>query len=539
MLSLRRKIAALAALAFLASLLTSTPAVAQEPNAGGPNTESLLQAPVTQVEVYARGQSGAEVAELRIDGVTRATFNLTTQLAPYTFSTSQAIGPRSLAVHFVNDAPVATGDRAITIDRVVVNGRQFQTEGPATQQLGAWRNGSCRNLGVHRLETLTCNGFARYSIGTAGQPQRPAGPAPQHPDLAFPPAGSNGAVGCIAPCETVGFQDLDGARNVVLENVIITNPGGACLSIRGARNVTIRNVTMRNCGTQTTYNNRQGNRLVTIANSENVTITNSSFVNNSTRAATNRDLFHLHDTRGFTFSNNVIRNVASDTNGAGPDSGNRAFFITGNNTSDLSITQNSMFSPGRNAVQISRARQIENVSITRNRIEGRGPWDSDFEDMINFFSTTGTPDSPILVRRNYLRNGGPSPTGTAIILGDGRDRQGTGNINVVENVIVDPGHVGINIVSGFNFTVRDNIVFGNADVGLWTATGLAIHHHRFTPACRDHRVWGNRVFFRNQFPQHSGTNHVWIPGTCTNGVRVHSNRFGDRTLSYDVWNLPN
>ena len=516
----------------LAATGLSILAAANNPAAAQGSTGS----PIVRVEVFARGDTGTEQLELRLAGRTVSTFTLTTDLREYSYETSLPIGARDLAVHYVNNAATANGNRAATIDRVVVNDFQFQTEASTVEQLGAFREGSCGRVGNHRSETLVCNGFARFDIGTAGTPRAPIAPGRARPDVAFPKAGHNGQVGCVENCRVVGFQDFDGKRDFVVENLIITNPGGPCLSLRGSHNITVRNVTMRNCGSQKN-SNLSNKKIVNITASSNITITNSLFTDNASRQVSNHDLIKLTNSTNVEIINNEFRNLASATNESGPDSGNRTILVTGSNTANVTITRNSFYSPGRNAIQFTRARRLEGIRISHNRIEGRAAWDSDFEDMINLFSTTGHPDDPILIRKNYLRNGGPSPTGTAIILGDGRDSLGTGNVRVADNVIVDPGHVGINVVSGFNFTVKNNIIYGGGDVGLWTATGLVVHHHRFTPACRDHSVFNNRVFFNNQFPQHNGTNHTWIPGTCTNNVRIHSNQFGDRSLSYAVWDL--
>ncbi len=516
-------------MATLASLLATSPAAAA--TATG---QIKQQRATVEVAIFAKGGTGLERVELRVDGETVASFSVTTRLSEYTYSTTSTIDSRSLSVHFVNDAPSAGTDRRVTIDRLVVNGTQFQTEAASVEMLGAWVNGSCKRRGIHRAETMTCNGYAKFDIGTAGRPQLPQPAAPRRAKRDFPKAGNNGQVGCIQRCRVVGFQDFDGKKDAVLENVIITNPSGPCLSLRESENITIRNVTLRNCA-----NNPNGEiaqkKIIDIVNSTNIKIVGSLLTDNASRSTSNHDLIHIHNSTGVKVYNNEIRNVAS--NSRGDDRGNRAILITGSKSKNVMIDRNSFFSPGRNAVQISRARRITNIRITRNRIEGRARWNSDFEDMINFFSTTGTPESPIVVRGNYMRNGGPSASGTAIILGDGRGRFGTAYINVVKNVIVDPGHVGINVAGGHHFVVRGNTIYGGADVGLWTATGLTVNHYRYTPVCRDHKIYGNRVFLRNQFPQHDGTNHTWIPGTCTNNVRIHSNRFGDRTLSYEVWDL--
>lgn len=523
----RRRTVATALVALAAAIVLSvTPAEART------DTSQVVQQQASvDVAVFARGSTGTERLELRIGSRTVATFTLTTRLREYNYSTPDIIGRRSLSVHFVNDA----GNRNVTIDRVHVNDTQFQTEAPSVEMVGAFTNGSCQPLGNYRTEHIPCSGYARFDIGDSGRPRLPAPPAPKHTRAPFPRAGNNGQHGCIEPCRVVGFQDFDGQRNAVLENVIITNPGGPCLSIRYAENITIRNVTLRNCMTDPAVRVGQ-KKIINIVGSDQIRIVGSLLTDNASRSLSNHDLIHIRNSTAVKIYNNEIRNIASDTGGSN-DRGNRAILVTGNLTENLIIDRNDFFSPGRNAVQISHAQGIANVRITRNRVEGRGPWDSDFEDMINFFSTSGTPESPIVVRKNYMRNGGPSATGTAIILGDGAGNRDTGYITVVRNTIVDPGHVGINVAGGHNFIVKHNTIYGAADVGEWTATGLIVNHFEYTPACRDHRIYGNRVFFRNQFPQHNAVNHKWITGTCTDNVRLHSNTFGDRTLSYRVWNI--
>lgn len=527
----------IAAIAIFAALIASALAAAPAAALPSPHTPANQSGATVDVAIFARGETGAERLELRIDNTTVSRFTLSTELREYRYSSQKAIGSTSLSVHFVNDAAVANGDRSVHIDRVHVNDVQFQTEAPSVELLGAWHDGSCKRAGNHRLESLTCNGYAKYVIGNSGQPRHPSTAAAlRHPRAPFPKAGNNGRHGCIAQCRTVGFQDFDGQQDFILENVIITNPGGPCLSLVGSENITIRNVTLRNCS-----NNPNGeidqDKIVNIENSKSIVIAHSLFTDNASRSTNNHDLIHIRNSTGVKLYNNEIRNVRSNPSTGRDDGGNRAILVTGNETANLIIDRNDFYSPGRNAVQISRARRVEGIRVTRNRIEGRAAWNSDFEDMINLFAATGTADVPIVIRGNYMRNGGPSPTGTAIILGDGRDRLGTGHVRVVKNVIVDPGHVGINVAGGFNFVVKNNIIYGGAPVERWTATGLTVNHYRYTPACRDHAIYGNRVLFKNQFPQHNGTNDTWIPGTCTNNVRIHSNRFGDRTLTYKVWDL--
>ncbi len=365
----------------------------------------------------------------------------------------------------------------------------------------------------------------------------------------LPVAGNNGSVGCVGDCEVVGFQDLDGVTDFVLENVIITNPGGKCLSLNDAERVTIRNVTITDCATSATIDDStRPNRgtflgrspIINVYHSSDIIFENTLFENNARKESgrLKNDLIVVHDTPDFTFVNNEVRTVHSDISQNQNDFGNRAIVITGAGSPNVTIQHNDFYDAGRNAVQISRLRNTPGIVIENNRVEGRGPWDSDYEDMFNFFSASGTPNSPITVRGNFMRNGGPSQSGTAMILGDGEQASGASEYFLVENnVIVDPGHVGINLAGGHYITVRNNTIFGATDrVGLRTTVGFTLNHYEYTRECKNHAVTGNRVFLENPFLP-NGVNHNWIPGTCTDNVEVSNNVWGDTSLSNSVWVL--
>jgi parallel beta-helix repeat protein len=188
---------------------------------------------------------------------------------------------------------------------------------------------------------------------------------------------------------------------------------------------------------------------------------------------------------------------------------------------------------------MNRARNLRNVSIERNRIEGRGERDSDFEDMINFYSASGASDDYIRVVGNYLRDGGPSPTGTGIIVGDGGGSSDSENILVEGNTFLDTGDVGINVAGGKNFIVKNNIVLGSHTNTSGDAVGFIINHYKYTPACSGHIIEGNRVYWRNTQPwegvvRAGGVNHIWNTGTCQ--VTERNNTWGDASLKIeDIW----
>ena len=97
------------------------------------------------------------------------------------------------------------------------------------------------------------------------------------------------------------------------------------------------------------------------------------------------------------------------------------------------------------------------------------PGESSPEDIINVNQSIGTSASPIMVKGNWLRGGGPSTSGGGILLGDVG-----GAYQVAENnIVVDPGQYGIAIAGGNNIALRNNKIFSSKksynNVGLYAA----------------------------------------------------------------------
>ncbi len=341
---------------------------------------------------------------------------------------------------------------------------------------------------------------------------------------------SNGT-GCSSGCQTVGFQDLRGKSNVVLANLVISNPNGRCIDLTGARNITIRNVTITNCGTDAAVTTGYDAGLIHIEDADAITIDRVVIDNMSAErfGAERNNAIHIRSSTNVTVSNSLLQNIHSNIGDKGGDRGNRAIKVEGA-SSQIQITANRFINAGRNAVQIGRVRNAPGIAITNNTIEGRGRWDSDYEDMINLYSSSGTASSPIRIAGNTLRNGGPSTTGTGMILGDGNIESGPTSYVIAENnLLIDPGHVGINLAGGENITIRNNRIIGTGDVPHKTTTGFTINHYGYSSECKNHVVTGNRVWMDNQHLG-GGTNHHWNPGTCTDNVRLEGNVFGDASL---------
>lgn len=115
---------------------------------------------------------------------------------------------------------------------------------------------------------------------------------------------------------------------------------------------------------------------------------------------------------------------------------------------------------------------------------------SEMEDHINLFASSGVSGDPILVDGNVIRGGGPSVTGSGIILGDnGGSYQQASN-----NLLIRPGQVGIGVASGEHITVTDNTVA--SDVQAWSAIGIYANEQYGQPV-GDITIQGNTVAWLN------------------------------------------
>jgi nitrous oxidase accessory protein NosD len=77
------------------------------------------------------------------------------------------------------------------------------------------------------------------------------------------------------------------------------------------------------------------------------------------------------------------------------------------------------------------------------------------------------------VRGNRLSNGGPSGSGSGIMVGD----EGGSHIVVKGNTLTNPGQVGIGVAGGQNIRILDNSVFSashpwsNIGIYVWNQSG--------------------------------------------------------------------
>ena len=244
---------------------------------------------------------------------------------------------------------------------------------------------------------------------------------------------------------------------MVIENVHVSNPGGKCVVVTNASNVTIRNSTIGPCGSEAVY---------------------------------------LSDVDGAVVEGNYITGTGNG--------------VLVHRSDSVRVDGNAFVDAGRNFVQFDKVNGAgSSISGNRGQNELGG---SNAEDLISLYLSNGTASSPIMVVGNHLRNGGPSNSGSGIMLGDGG-----GSYQFVEgNVLVDPGQVGIGVASGTNMTVRGNRIYSSSVP--WSNVGLYVWN-QYGAACGNVEVSGNQVNWTNG----GGSSNGWWGGGGCGEVNFYGN----------------
>lgn len=131
---------------------------------------------LSTVDVFAAGATGQENMQLLIDGVVVQTFQAVEgsigqrEFSQFTWETSETISADQISVRFTNDAFDATTglDRNLFVDRVVVDGRIYESESSATFVTNFWgSNGlTSGNLGVEELNVNGQFNFSNSGVST-------------------------------------------------------------------------------------------------------------------------------------------------------------------------------------------------------------------------------------------------------------------------------------------------------------------------------------------------------------------------------------
>ncbi len=146
---------------------TSPPAT-QPPATQPPATQPPASQTDSIVHIYAAGQTGDEIMDLRIDGRTVATWNVGGDIfAPryqeFTYRHDGQLSPSQIRVRFLNDLWAPPIDRNLRVDRIMVDGVTYQTEDPGVRSKGSWNPRNGCNTGEKQSETLHCEGWFQFN----------------------------------------------------------------------------------------------------------------------------------------------------------------------------------------------------------------------------------------------------------------------------------------------------------------------------------------------------------------------------------------
>jgi hypothetical protein len=110
------------------------------------------------------------------------------------------------------------------------------------------------------------------------------------------------------------------------------------------------------------------------------------------------------------------------------------------------------------------------------------------EDGINTYMSTGTSADPIYIIGNEIRGGGPSITGSGICVGDNG-----GSYQVVEsNILVSSGYGGIDCAGGNNMQILNNTIYSPSY--SWSGFGLGSNNFASAPSYSN-KITGNKVYW--------------------------------------------
>jgi parallel beta-helix repeat protein len=249
-------------------------------------------------------------------------------------------------------------------------------------------------------------------------------------------------------------QTINGRSNLVIENLQFTNMNGNDLSINNSSNITVRNC----------YFGVSSGIGVELENCNNITIENCFFANNKSGV-------YATSCSGIKVNNNQFINAQ------GPF-------------------------PRGQFVQFNTVNGAGN-SVSGNRGECyRG--ESYAEDLVNMYRTSGTQGSPVQVKDNYFRGGGPSPSGGGLMSGDFDG----GWVVVENNTLVFPGNYGVAMAGGNNIILRNNTVY--SERAAWTNVGMYVWAQQGA-SCSNVTVTGNKVTWTHK---DGFNNPFWDGGNC-------------------------
>ncbi len=125
------------------------------------------------IRIFASGDTGEESLELLIDGVAVRKFDrVSTNGQIFAYVADSKITADRVRVAFTNDlVNNANGtDRNLNIDRIEIDGQDFQSEASTTYSTGTWKPDDGIVAGFRQSETLHANGYFQYAGGDTNPP---------------------------------------------------------------------------------------------------------------------------------------------------------------------------------------------------------------------------------------------------------------------------------------------------------------------------------------------------------------------------------
>lgn len=222
----------------------------------------------------------------------------------------------------------------------------------------------------------------------------------------------------------------------------LINKEATCLTIRNETDRVVENMVIGPCG----------EHGIEVLDSTNITI------RNLTVFGTGGIGVRVYGSDNVKISGNTIADTLSGTYVLA----SKRIRVTGN-----------LFRNPRGPVPRGQFVQFDGVQGAENEIScntGRNDFgEGKPEDAINLYRSSGTAESPILVKHNKIIGGGPSLSGGGIMLGD----DGGSHQAAKDNILEDPGQYGIGVAAGTDMEISGNVITGrkqpftNVGISVW------------------------------------------------------------------------
>jgi parallel beta-helix repeat protein len=225
----------------------------------------------------------------------------------------------------------------------------------------------------------------------------------------------------------------------------------------------------------------------------NVTITGNKLVNSTDVG------IHLYECYNINVTNNYISNVSCGV--YAEQTTNGGIVVTNNQF----LNMQGPFPRGQ-FVQFNNVNGANN-SVSNNKCQENPGQSLNSQEGINMYKSNGTPSSQIIINANWILGGGPGSASGGLQLGD----SGGSYIYASNNIIVNPGQMGIAISGGNHISAVNNQIYAKSQ--YFTNVGIVVYDGIPGQYATSATVSGNQVNFTNS---NNYLNNAWLaPGEAT------------------------